>query len=75
MDEKDEGFDMLFTIIKNKGEGENQTYIIAHGDGAAEVLQSAVGNYDGEKYFVFKENLSRKKDVVPAIYEVLKRGN
>ena len=73
MDESDEGLNMLFTIIKNKGEGEYLTYIIAHGEGAAEVLQSAFGNYDGEKYFASKEDLSRKKDIVPAICEVLKR--
>lgn len=73
MGEREEGLDMLFTIVKNQGEGENLMYMVARGDGAVDVLQSAFGNYDEEKYFVFQESLSRKKDVVPAITEVLKR--
>ena len=69
------GLDMLFTIINNKGddESENMMYMIAYGEGAVETLCEAYDNYDGVQYFVFKENLSRKKDVVPAIVEVLER--
>lgn len=67
------GVDMLYTIINNKGDdaNENMMYMLAYGEGAAEVLQQAYGNYDGTRYFVFKENISRKKDVVPAITAVL----
>lgn len=68
------GLDMLYTIINNKGhdEGENMIYMIAYGEGAAETLQKAYGNYDGARCFIFREALSRKKDIVPAIIEALK---
>ncbi|MBR0219144.1 MAG: DHH family phosphoesterase [Clostridia bacterium] len=67
------GLDMVFTMIKNSGDdiNENQMYMIAYGEGAEDVLQRAFGNFDGARYFIFKENLSRKKDVVPAITEAL----
>jgi manganese-dependent inorganic pyrophosphatase len=65
--------DMLFVIINNKSgdESENMMYMAAWGEGAVEVLQEAFGCYDGERYFVFRDKLSRKKDVVPAIVRVL----
>lgn len=68
------GLDMLFAIVKNKGgeKGENKMYMVAWGDGAEDVLQEAFGNFDGERYFVFRKKLSRKEDVVPAIDAVLK---
>ncbi|MBR4332591.1 MAG: hypothetical protein IKP72_07945 [Clostridia bacterium] len=44
---------------------------MACGEGGEDVLQRAFENFDGTRYCIFKENLSRKKDVVPAITEVL----
>ena len=66
---------MLYTIINNKGhdEDENMMYMIAYGEGAVETLQDGFDNYDGSMYLLFRENLSRKKDVVPAIVDVLKQ--
>ena len=67
------GLDMLFTIINNKSddESENMMYMVAYGSGAEDLLQEIYGNYDGVRFFVFKENLSRKADVVPAISAAL----
>ena len=67
------GLDMLFLIVNNKDEdsGENMMYMAAFGGDAPDVLQEAFGNFDGTRYFVFKENLSRKTDVVPALAAVL----
>ncbi len=69
------GLDMLYTIVNNKGddESENMMYMTAYGVGAAETLQEAYGNNDGALYFIFKDNLSRKKDIVPAIVDVLEK--
>jgi manganese-dependent inorganic pyrophosphatase len=69
------GLDMLYTIVNNKGddESENMMYMTAYGEGAAETLQEAYGNNDGALYFIFKDNLSRKKDIVPAIVDVLEK--
>lgn len=63
------GLDLLYTIINNKSddESENLMYMVAYGEGAVELLQEVYGNYDGERFFIFKENLSRKADVVPAL--------
>ncbi len=67
------GMDMLFTIVKNKGETGSSPpmYMVACGKGAAELLQKAFGNDNGSKYFAFSERLSRKADVVPALSSVL----
>lgn len=66
--------EMLFTKINNKDEGasENMMYMVACGPGAEELLQEIYNNYDGEEFFIFEENLSRKADVVPAVTEALK---
>lgn len=71
----DSGLDMMFVMINNKDveADENMMYMLAMKDDAAEVLDEAFGTYDGTKYFVFKDNLSRKADIVPAISEVLNR--
>ena len=68
------GLDMLFTKINNGGsdESENMMYMVAYGPGAQELLQEVFGNYDGEEFFIFKEHLSRKSDVVPALSAALK---
>ncbi|MBR3587827.1 MAG: hypothetical protein IKO00_17550 [Oscillospiraceae bacterium] len=70
------GLDMLFTIINNKGddEAENMMYMVAYGPGAEEVLQDVYGNDDAAGFFVFKENLSRKADVVPALSAALQQA-
>lgn len=62
------------TKINNKDEGasENMMYMVACGPGAEELLQEIYNNYDGEEFFIFEENLSRKADVVPAVTEALK---
>lgn len=68
------GLDMLFTKINNKDEEapENMMYMVACGPGAEELLEGIFDNYDGEEFFIFEENLSRKADVVPVITEALK---
>lgn len=65
--------DMLFVIVNNKGsdKSENMMYMLAFGDGAEELLEMLYHNSDGDHYHVFKENLSRKTSVVPAIIEWL----
>ena len=70
------GLDMLFTIINNKGDdaSENMMYMVAYGPGAEELLQGIYGNSDGTGFFIFKENLSRKADVVPALSAALQQG-
>ncbi len=67
------GLDYLYAKVKNEGddESENKMYTVAYGDGAVEVLNEAIGGYDGTKYFVHKESQSRKKVMVPAIDKVL----
>lgn len=67
------GLDMMFIMINNKDveADENMMYMLAMKDDAVEVLDEAFGTYDGSKYFVFRDNLSRKADVAPAITEVL----
>ena len=71
----DSGLDYLYAKVKNHGDddSENKMYTIAYGDGAVEVLQEAIGGYDGTKYFIHKESQSRKKVMVPAIDKVLEK--
>ncbi len=68
--------DLLYVKINNKGddENENMMYMLAYGEESVDVLQEAYDLYDGERYFIFKDNLSRKKDVVPAITAVLEKA-
>lgn len=70
---EDSGLDYLFTIINNKGDddSENMMYMVAFGNGAEEVLEEAFHNFDGDRFFVFKENLSRKTTIVPALSEII----
>ena len=70
------GLDMLFTVVNNKGgdESENRMYMAACGPGAEELLQEIYGNGDGAGFFVFRENLSRKADLVPAISAALQQA-
>ena len=70
---EESGLDYLFTIINNKSEdeSENMMYMTAYGPGAEEVLQEVFANQDETGLFVFKENLSRKTTVAPAISEYL----
>ena len=60
----------------NKGddEAENMMYMVAYRPGAEEVLQEVYGNDDAAGFFVFKENLSRKADVVPALSAALQQA-
>lgn len=71
------GLDILFAKINNKGddESENMMYMVAYGPDAVEILDETFHNYDGSKFFLFKENLSRKTTVVPGISEVLEKSN
>ncbi|MBR4163696.1 MAG: DHH family phosphoesterase [Solobacterium sp.] len=64
--------DMGFIIINNLSddEKENKMYMMAYGNHAEEFLNGIFHNYDGERYFVFAENLSRKTTIVPAIMKV-----
>ncbi|SFB99673.1 hypothetical protein [Butyrivibrio sp. YAB3001] len=41
-------------------ESEKKMYTVAYGDGAVEVLQEAIGGYDGTKYFIHEKPQSRK---------------
>ena len=65
--------DMAFAIINNKGsnESENMMYMIAYDNGAELFLREAMGHECIGGYFIFKKNLSRKTDVVPAITALL----
>ncbi|MCR5089350.1 MAG: DHH family phosphoesterase [Oscillospiraceae bacterium] len=67
------GSDMLFTIIKNKGETGSAPpmYMVACGKGAAELLRKAFGRDGDSKYYPFPEKLSRKTDIVPALSAAL----
>lgn len=67
------GVDMLFVIVNNKScdESENMMYMLACGSGAAELLEKLYQNSSGSRFYIFKKNLSRKVEVVPAIIEML----
>ena len=67
------GLNMLFAKINNKNSdsSENQTYLVAYGSGAEDVLNEAMGHFDGSKYFVFEGVLSRKAHIVPALTQVI----
>ncbi len=67
------GMDMLFVMVTNKNESdsENHMCMTALGDGAEMLLQKIFLNDDGSGHFIFKEDCSRKKDIVPAITEAL----
>ncbi len=71
----DSGLNYLYAKVKNHGDNdeENKMYTIAYGEGAVEVLEEAIGGYDGTKYFIHKESQSRKKVMVPAIDKVLEK--
>jgi len=66
--------EMGFIIVNNLSneEGENKMYMMAYGNHAEELLHGIFHNYDGERYFVFPENLSRKATIVPAIMKAIK---
>ena len=63
------GLDMMFAKINNMADDafENMMYMVAYGDGAEAVLDDLFHNFDGRRYFIFKENLSRKSTIAPAI--------
>lgn len=66
------GMDMLFLKIDNNDESaDEKAYMIAYGDGAAELLNSIFDNYDGELLFTFDKSISRKTDIIPAITDIL----
>ena len=68
------GMDMLFLKVDNNDESaEEKAYMVAYGDGAAELLNSVFGNYDGELLFTFDKSISRKTDVIPAITSELEK--
>ena len=46
-------------------------YMLACGSGAAELLEKLYQNSSGSRFYIFKKNLSRKVEVVPAIIEML----
>jgi manganese-dependent inorganic pyrophosphatase len=71
----DSGLDFLYAKVKNEGDNdsENKMYTVAYGEGAVEVLQEAIGGYDGSKYFIHEKSQSRKKVMVPAIDAVLEK--
>lgn len=65
--------DMLFAKVSNAKEdsGENMMYMVAYGEGAGELLLKSFECTQDGNLFVFKENLSRKKEIVPAMTAVL----
>lgn len=67
------GLDMLFVKVNNKSddESENMMYMAAYGPGAEDLLQGIYLNREDTGLFVFKDNLSRKSDLIPAMSEVL----
>ena len=68
------GLDMLFVKVNNLNEdgSENQAYMAAYPESARLLLDACFGNYDG-RYFVFREKLSRKKTIVPALTAELEK--
>jgi len=69
------GVDMLFAQISAMGEVRRATYIVCSDPAAAEVIQTAYvdtgrGTFDGTSY-VIRPSISRKKDLVPNIEQVL----
>ena len=71
MDEnyEDHGLDMLFVMVKYKSE--DKMVMAGSGEGANELLMKCFGNHDGDRLFLFDENLSRKKEIVPALSQAL----
>jgi len=69
----DSGFDIMFSMVSNmsEDENENKTFIVSYGDGAVELVEKAFGPLKGEKYYITKEVLSRKTHAIPAITEIL----
>ncbi len=69
----DMGLDMAFAIIQNNSddESENGMYITGYPVEALDVLAEAFDTFDGSRYVISKEIVSRKKGVVPKITEVL----
>lgn len=72
-DESD--LDLMFAIINNKSddESENMMYMAAFPESAKDLLQKIYGNYDRNRFFIFRKNLSRKTDIVPALTAALKQ--
>ena len=64
---------LRFAKINNKKEdtSENKMYMVAYGKDAEDLLNQIYGNYDGSRFFVFKEYLSRKSEIVPALSNAL----
>ena len=64
---------LRFAKINNKkeDESENMMYMVAYGKEAEELLKQVYDNYDGSRFFVFKEYLSRKSEIVPALSAAL----
>ena len=65
-----------FSLINNKGDdpGENGMYMTAYPEEAVQLLQEAFGTCDGTGCFIFRDNLSRKTAVVPAINAILRKS-
>ena len=68
------GLDMLFAKVNNisGNADENQAYMVAYPESGKLLLDACFGNYDG-KYFVFKESMSRKKNLIPALSAELEK--
>lgn len=70
---KSTGMDMTFTQIGILREDKSITYLIPSDETAAEVLEQAYGDvatFDGTSY-ILSPGISRKKDLVPAITNIL----
>ena len=67
------GLDMLFAKVSNAKEDsdENMMYMVAYGEGASELLLKSFDCTQDGDLFIFKENLSRKKQIIPAMTTVL----
>jgi len=66
------GFNMMFAMVQSvsENEDEDKTYLFGYGEDADKILNGAFGDFDG-KYYITKDVLSRKKDVIPVITEYL----
>lgn len=73
----EKGLDMLFAKISNGKEdgGENGMYMVGFGDGAEALLLESFDCTQEDHFFVFKESLSRKKEIIPAMTKVLEKKN
>ena len=65
--------DMLYTIFHDRSGGRPHSLVLlAHGEGAEELLRETFPCEDGKNCILIRQNLSRKTDIVPSLSRKLK---